>query len=139
MATKKTIAIIEASDDKLKSLSRSLATGSNRILLFGHNAAQLSAFAKELRISIPGAEVECSGCPMDASWEADAVILSLPVEAEKEISEKIRPFATQKVVIHISDTPAELESLLPHSRVFHLDKYTTNLESKVTELLQSII
>jgi NADPH-dependent F420 reductase len=77
--------------------------------------------------------VEAAACPAEASWEADIIILAVPYRAEKEIAEKIRKPANQKIVISIAnplndtydglvttaDTSAaeELQKLLPNSRV----------------------
>jgi predicted dinucleotide-binding enzyme len=79
------------------------------------------------------AEVEVLDCPTNASWEADVIILAVPYQAEKEIAEKIREVANQKVVISIANplnetfdglvtapgtsAAEELQKLLPGSKV----------------------
>jgi len=73
------------------------------------------------------------GCPFDASWEADIIIPAVPYELERQLAEKIKPVATQKIVISISNplneayngliTPPdssaaeELQNYLPDSKV----------------------
>ena len=133
MAVKQTIAIIGATGNMGSALAKSLAQGPYRVLLFGRNAEQLAALEGEIRSTHPGAEVEAIGCPVDASWEADIIIPAVPFDAEKSVVEKIKPVATGKVVVSISNplnegydalvtTPGssaaeELQSLLPHAKV----------------------
>jgi NADPH-dependent F420 reductase len=77
--------------------------------------------------------VDAIDCSTQAGWEADIIILALPFEAEKEVAEKIKAVANQKIVISIAnplnssynglvtaaDTSAaeELQKLLPNSKV----------------------
>lgn len=114
-------------------LARSLARGPYRLLLFGRNAERLIALEGEIRSAHPESEVEAIGCPVDASWEADIIIPAVPFGAEKAVVEKIRPVATGKVVVSISNplnegydalvtapgssAAEELQSLLPHAKV----------------------
>ena len=44
---------------------------------------------------------------MDASWEADVIIPAVPYGTEKEVVEKIRNVATQKIVISIANPLTE--------------------------------
>ena len=78
-------------------------------------------------------DVEDIDCSVQATWEADIIIVAVPFEAEKEVAEKIKEVANQKIVISIanplnetynglvtpSDTSAaeELQKLLPNSKV----------------------
>lgn len=133
MAVKQTIAIIGATGNMGSALARSLARGPYRVLLFGRDAARLDRLASEIQGTVPAAEVEAVGCPVDASWEADIIIPAVPFSAEKGVVEKIRPVATGKVVVSIanplnesydglttapdSSAAEELQALLPHARV----------------------
>ena len=74
MAVKQTIAIIGATGNMGSALARSLARGPYRVLLFGRDAARLDWLASEIQGTVPAAEVEAVGCPVDASWEADIII-----------------------------------------------------------------
>lgn len=112
-------------------IARSLSEGPYRLLLMARDSEKLHALQTE--ISVSGADAEIIGCPKDASWEADIIILAVPYAAEAEIAPKIRQFATRKIVISIanplnetsnalvttSDTSAaeELQKLLPNSTV----------------------
>ena len=81
----------------------------------------------------PSADLDCLGCAADASWEADVIIPAVPYQKQKEVAEKIKTVATQKVVVSIANplnetydgllTPStssaaeELQDLLPSSKV----------------------
>lgn len=114
-------------------LARSLAGGPYRVLLFARDVQRLATLEEEIRSTHPEAEVEAMGCPVDASWEADIIIPTVPFGAEKTVVEKIKPVATGKVVVSIanplnesydglvtapdSSAAEELQSLLPHAKV----------------------
>ena len=88
---------------------------------------------KEIKSTHPDADIEPVNCSYDASWEADIIIIAVPYQAEKEIAEKIREVANQKIVISIanplnetynglvttagSSAAEELQKLLPNSKV----------------------
>jgi NADPH-dependent F420 reductase len=133
MAIKQTIAIIGATGNMGSALAKSLAGGPYRVLLFARDAGKLTELANEISNTHPGADVEAIGCPVDASWEADIIIPAVPYNAEKSVVEKIRPVATGKVVVSISNpltesydglvtapgssAAEELQELLPHAKV----------------------
>ncbi|PVY37332.1 NADPH-dependent F420 reductase [Pontibacter virosus] len=133
MKTKQTIAIIGASGNMGSAISRSLSRGNYRLLLCAKDLEKVQAVAADIKTSYPGAEVEAVDCTKEASWEADIIINAVPYAAEKEIAEKIREVANQKIVISIAnplnetydglvtapDTSAaeELQKLLPNSKV----------------------
>ncbi len=133
MHTKQTIAVIGASGNMGSAISKSIAKGPYRLLLKASKQAELDALVKEIETNNPNAEVEAAVCSTEASWEADIIILAVPFSAEKEIAEKIKEVANQKIVISIAnplnetynglvtapDTSAaeELQKLLPHSKV----------------------
>ncbi len=133
MRTKQTIAIIGASGSMGTAISKSLSKGNYRLLLFAEDKGKLKNFEKEIINAHPGADVESINCSYTASWEADVIIVAAPFAAEKEIADKIREVANQKIVVSIanplndsfdglvtaSDTSAaeELQKLLPNSKV----------------------
>ena len=133
MKTKQTIAVIGASGNMGSAISKSLAKGNNRLLLFSNEKEKVDAVVTDIKSSNASADVEALACPTNASWEADVIILAVPFPAEKEIAEKIREVANQKIVISIAnplnesydgmvtapDTSAaeELQKLLPHSKI----------------------
>lgn len=133
MKTKQTIAIIGASGNMGAAIARSLSKGNYRLLLCANDLDKVQTVAAEIKESNPDAEVEASDCSKDASWEADIIIAAVPYAAEKEVAEKIKEVANQKIVISIAnplndffnglvtapDTSAaeELQKLLPNSKV----------------------
>ena len=133
MNTKQTIAIIGASGNMGSAISKSLSKGNYRLLLFSNEKEKTEALINEIKNSHAAADLEALECPTDASWEADVIILAVPFQAEKELAEKIREVANQKIVISIAnplneaydglvttpDTSAaeELQKLLPNAKV----------------------
>ena len=114
-------------------LAKSLAKGPYRLLLFAHDQPKLQRIKEEILATTPSADIECLSCPMDASWEADIIIPAVPYAAEKELAEKIKDVATQKIVVSIANplnetydgvvtapgtsAAEELQKLLPASKV----------------------
>ena len=133
MATKQNIAVIGATGNMGSAISKSLANGNYRLLLKANNQDKLNQLVNEIKTSNPTADVEAMVCPKDASWEADIIIAAVPYAAEKEVAEKIREVATQKIVVSIANplnetydglvtspgtsAAEELQKLLPHSKV----------------------
>jgi 8-hydroxy-5-deazaflavin:NADPH oxidoreductase len=131
MQQKQTIAIIGATGSMGSAIAKSLAKGANRILLFSNNPERTKALAEEITSNT--SVVEPVDCSYNASWEADIIILAIPYGAEKEVAEKIRQVANQKIVISISNpvnndfsglvtdpstsAAEELQKLLPNSKV----------------------
>lgn len=114
-------------------LSASLAKGNYRLLLKGSKQEKLNDTVSSIIAAHPTADVETATCSTNASWEADIIILAVPHAAEKEIAERIREVANQKVVVSISNpvdeanhhnvapgtisAAEELQNLLPYSKV----------------------
>jgi NADPH-dependent F420 reductase len=130
---KTAVAIIGATGKMGSAIAQALAKGPYRLLLFAHNAEKLEQLKEEIKKRTPSADLDCLGCPADASWEADVIIPAVPYSAEKEVVEKIKAVATQKIVVSIAnplnetydglitppDTSAaeELQKLLPASKI----------------------
>ena len=110
--TKKTIAIIGATGDMGSAIAKSLAKGNYRLLLFAEDRKSLSSLAEEIRKTNPSADIDCMGCAADASWEADIIIPAVPSCAQREMAEKIEPYANRKIVISIPDSLSETNNNL---------------------------
>lgn len=111
---KNTIAIIGATEMIGTVMARNLAKYNYRLLLLGNNEENVTALTNDIKNTTPLSDVERLNCLADASWEADIIILAVPSGAEKEIAEKMRDFATQKIVLTISgnfDANADLSGL----------------------------
>jgi NADPH-dependent F420 reductase len=133
MKTKQTIAIIGASGSMGSAISKSLSKGNYRLLLKSKQPDKLRALIREIKSSNPSADVEAVECPVNAGWEADIIIAATPYDEEKEVAERIREVANQKIVISISNplnntydglvtdpstsAAEELQKLLPNSKV----------------------
>jgi len=133
MKTKQTIAVIGATGNMGSAISLSLSKGNYRLLLCANNHHNTQKLIEQLKAEQTSADVEEMDCKVQATWEADIIILAVPFDAEKDIAEKIREMANQKIVISIAnplnstynglvtppDTSAaeELQKLLPNSKV----------------------
>ncbi len=131
--TKKTIAIIGATGKMGSAITKSLAKENYRLILFSRDEQKAKALQIELKEKNKQLEIECSSCPYDASWEADIIILAVPYKSEKEVAQKIKEVATQKILISISNplnknydglitvagtsAAEELQKLLPDSKL----------------------
>lgn len=133
MHVKQTIAIIGATGNMGQAIAKSLAKEENRLLLFSSDQHKAQRLAEEIKNNNPVIEAEGIGCAVNASWEADIIILAVPYQAEAEIAKKIEDVARQKIVISISNplnatydglvtapgtsAAEELQKLLPDSKV----------------------
>ncbi len=133
MNTKQAIAIIGATGNMGAAIARSLAKGNYRLLLKANDKHALDTLSDDIKKDHPSADLEVITCSAEASWEADIIILAVPFHAEKEIAEKIREVANQKIVISIANplnqtfnglvtSPStsaaeELQKLLPNAKV----------------------
>lgn len=156
MQTKQTIAIIGATGNMGTAISKSLGKSANRVLLCGNDPDKISALEQEIKKTNPSADVEGLDCSINASWEADIIILAVPYNAEKEVAEKIKTVANRKIVVSIAnplnetydglvtnaDTSAaeELQKLLPNSKVvkafnttFAADFTTPEIDGKLVD------
>lgn len=119
------VAIIGATGRMGSTLAKALAKGPYRLLLFSRNKEKLEQLKEEIRTTTLSADLDCVGCPADASWEADVIIPAVPYVNEKEVAEKIRTVATQKIVVSISN---------PFNETF--DGLITSLNTSAAEELQ---
>jgi 8-hydroxy-5-deazaflavin:NADPH oxidoreductase len=133
VATKKTIAIIGATGKMGSAIAKSLAKANYRLLFIARRQEKVQRLINEIKQQYPSADVDGMGCAFDASWEADIIIPAVNYKNEKEVAEKIKPVATQKIVISISNpfnddynglvTPTnssaaeQLQNYLPHAKV----------------------
>lgn len=114
-------------------IAKNLSKGNYRLLLFAQQKERLQQVVDEIKKENPQADIECSGCPFDASWEADIIIPAVKYEVEKEVAARIKDVATQKIVISISNplnqnfdglitssgtsAAEELQQVLPNAKV----------------------
>ena len=103
MQTKQTIAVIGASGNMGSAISKNLSKGNYRILLFANDKEKVETVVNDIKSYNAAADVEALECPTDASWEADIIVFAVPYQAEKELAERIRAVANQKIVISIAN------------------------------------
>lgn len=101
METRKTIAIIGATEKAGTDLARRFASKNYRLLLISTDESGLYSLKSELETTAGHGEIETMTCARDASWEAD-IIVNSSMEGERQIAEKIREVAIGKIVIQVS-------------------------------------
>jgi len=114
-------------------ISKSLSNGNYRLLLCANEQDKVQVLVQQIKSQNPSADVEGIYCSVQATWEADIIIIAVPFGTQKEVAEKIKEMANQKIVISIANplnntynglvTPPgtsaaeELQKLLPNSKV----------------------
>ncbi len=147
MRTKQTIAIIGATGNMGKAIAKSISKGNYRLLLLSNHFKKTQILAEEICSVNPFADVEAVNCSVTAGWEADIIILAVPYAAEKEIAEKIKEVANQKIVISISNplnetfdglltkpgssAAEELQVILPNAKL--VKAFNTNFAADFAE------
>jgi predicted dinucleotide-binding enzyme len=148
MKTKQTIAVIGNTGKMQTTLLKGLSRGNYRLLLCSHEDDQMLSLTEEIRQSNATADLETIQCTVNASWEADIILSSIPQTEEKEMAATIKEVACQKILVSIGedyrngDTTAvnfteiktaadELQNLLPNSKVVKVA--TTRNGSELTE------
>jgi len=132
MKTKQTIAVIGATGNMGSAISKNLSKGNYRLLLCANDKEKLHTLTADIRKDAV-AEVDSLDCLVNASWEADIIIVAVPFQAEKDVAERIRQVANQKIVVSIANplndtydglltapgtsAAEELQKLLPNSKV----------------------
>lgn len=135
--------MIGATGNMGSAISKSLARGNYRLLLIAGKPEEAKVLAKQIMKENGAADVEAIECSVQATWEADIIIVAVPYEEEKAVADKIREKVNQKIVISISNplnstydglvtspdnsAAEELQKLLPNSKV--VKAFTTTLEA----------
>jgi predicted dinucleotide-binding enzyme len=123
MAIKKTIAIVGATEKNGVEITHQFAQHDYRLLLISNDSTKLDLLTKALSEGNFKAEIESIACVKDGCWEADIIILAVPLCEEKEAAERMKEVATQKTVVLVSENTDELESLqhiLPYSKLIRV-------------------
>lgn len=156
MYTKQTIVVIGATGNMGSELSKSLANGNYKLLLYSNEEDQLQTLVQEIINANPNADVEAIKCSVNASWEADIIITDIDAGTENEVAEKIREVANQKIVISIThalhdtnkavkikdriSSAEEMQDLLPHSKVVKVfnTSFAHNIASHTTDSAKTV-
>src|SRR5688572_3856492 len=103
MQTKQTIAIIGATGNMGSAIAKSLSKGNYRLLLLKDDKRDINGLVEEIKSINPNADVEPVDCSYNATWEADIIIAAVPYSADKDVADKIREVANQKIIISIAN------------------------------------
>ena len=98
----KTIAIIGATGSIGLAVATGLAKENYRLLLFAREPKALASVARAIKDKVPGADIESMGCAVNASWEADIIIITVPLAEQEQFANEIEPFTNRKILINIS-------------------------------------
>jgi hypothetical protein len=121
----KSIAIIGASDKRNFAVLTGLATR-YQLLLFDNNEKALAEIHQALLQENRYASIEQMPCAVNASWEADIIILSGFCINDSQIVQKIKNVATAKTIIIIENDDEFTKSInyqlsfdiiFPHSKI----------------------
>ena len=103
MNTKQVVAVIGASGKMGSALAKTISKGNYRILLNSSKTNKVECLLHEIKSNYSSADIDIVDNYVEIGWEADAVILAVPYEAEKEIAERMRSVVNQKVIISVSN------------------------------------
>ncbi|MEO8821464.1 MAG: NAD(P)-binding domain-containing protein [Ginsengibacter sp.] len=130
MALKKTLAIVGATEKNGRILVNQFACMPYRLLLVSNKLGELQQLSNDISKKYQEADLESLECVKDGCWEADIIVLAVPVEDIQKVAEVIKEVATQKIVVEISDQEQdinELKKILPNSKLVRI---LGNLQSK---------
>lgn len=129
MAVKKTIAIVGATEKSGQAIAERFSSMHHRLLLVSNDLEQLNNLSENISQKKPVAEIDTIDCVKEGCWEADIIILAVPVCEEKEAAQKMKEVSTQKIVVTVCDgnePDKDLIKMLPYSK---LVKVSGDLES----------
>jgi hypothetical protein len=136
----RTIAVIGAAEKRNFSLLKELSE-QYQLLLFDKNQQALSDLHESLLVQNRHAYIEKMDCAVNASWEADLIILSGFCIHDHAVVEKIKEVATAKIIIVIENedefttsikNQLNFDLIFPHSKIVEIINISTdeNLEKK---------
>lgn len=135
-----TIAILGACSENGKTASRKLAAG-NRLLLLDEKKEALQQLKDELEAKYPG-NIEAMECFRDTGWEADAIVLAIQTDKDREAFTIMKPYVTGKTVIIFSSNEkevAEIKQLLPYSKLVSISEGDCECVNKMQALLKEAL
>jgi hypothetical protein len=144
MENVRTIAVIGASEERnfpiLKELSERY-----HLLLFDDNQKALSQIHESLVAQNRHGVIEKMNCALNASWEADIIILSGFCVNDAAVVEKIKEVATAKIIIIMENDDDFTKSInrqlsfdliFPHSKIVEIINVATDDNSEKEFLLE---
>lgn len=119
MLSRKTVAVIGLSDEESVLLVTKIAN-ENTTLLYDQDAFLLNNVYSQIKSDSPSATLEKMICPIDASWEADVILLSGSYLKEDGLISQIRKVATGKLILFLLDKTNDLHLDSNFEKVTHL-------------------
>ena len=139
MATPRTIAILGACSRNGTMAAKKLAAH-NRLLLLDEDREGLLNVKENVVSDIKDAEVDIMECFQDMGWEADAIVLALQTQKDKEVFTLMKPYLTGKTVIVFSCGKEDgLNELLPHSKIVRINEADLECISKMQSILNETL
>jgi NAD(P)-dependent dehydrogenase (short-subunit alcohol dehydrogenase family) len=141
MAVKQTIAFIGAADELCTVLVKKLAAAGYPLLFISNDGIRYQELADQIKSDTPDADIEITDCAKEGCWEADIIALYDNTTLAKELIERIKTVATQKVVICISTAGSnssslikttDLQQMLPNSKVIQISHDIEGLELQIS-------
>lgn len=140
-----TIAIIGAEEESGQWIATKLAKNNFRLILFAHKSTELGSLVKKIKKQVPGADVSIMTCAAEASWEADIIISTIPLN--DEMIQKIKQYVNQKTLL-VLNRPTEtkeeavnntkkFQKLLPTVKVVNVFPLPANKSSEYGVLVGS--
>jgi hypothetical protein len=135
-----TIAILGACSENGKTACHKLAAG-NRLLLQDEKKEALQKLKNELEAKYPG-NIEVMECFQETGWEADAIVLAIQTDKDREAFTLMKPYVTGKTVIIFSSKEKELveiKQLLPYSKLISINEADCECVNKMQALLKETL
>lgn len=120
MSAKKTIAIVGATEKSGRVIAERFSSMHYRLLLVSNDPEELNNLSEKISQKKPVAEIDTIDCVKEGCWEADIIILAIPVCEEKEVALKMKEVSTQKIVVTVcsgNDPHKDLNKILPYSKL----------------------
>lgn len=127
MSAQKTVVVVGTAGTMRILIATEMAKNNYRVIFASTAKEQYRQTLTYIQQQVPGAMIDFVDCEKDGCWEADLIVLAVPLTDIKQVAAKIKEVATQKTVICLSDDKSigyfpfaeaqELQRMLPYSRV----------------------
>ncbi len=94
-----------------------------RLLIYSERNFEADTFLDEIKKLNPEADAEKAESAVDASWEAEIILLGMVNEKTARAAAHIKAVVCQKIIILTERSlQVELQKILPHSKIIYIDK-----------------
>ncbi|MVM38570.1 NADP oxidoreductase [Spirosoma sp. HMF3257] len=91
-------------------LATRLVNSPYRLLLFDQDFSKAQALTDQLLSTTLSGDVEAVDCQVNASWEADIIVLAVSESSKKQLCDRIREVATCKIIISLSTSTNDVHT-----------------------------